>query len=288
MNIKSYIPWHTKIVAKMILSRLPFDYWVWSKLDLFKHGQMEKPKYAYDTFRHHFNKFEFSGKRKNFTVLELGPGDSLFSALIAYAHGATSSYLVDIGRFAKNDLKSYIRMIEYLKDQDSALDIPNRFDSVEGLLAFCHARYEINGLESIRNIPNETIDFIWSQAVLEHVRFGDFEKMMRELRRILKSDGVCSHVVDLKDHLSGALNNLRFNRKLWESDFMTRSGFYTNRLRYSEMLKIFSNSGFSVQVDNVQRYPLLPTPRSAMAEEFRNLPDEELLIAGFEITLRPN
>lgn len=96
-----------------------------------------------------------------------------------------------------------------------------------------------------------SIDFIWSQAVLEHIRKSEFLDTMLELHRILRPNGVCSHVVDLKDHLGGALNNLRFSEKLWESNFMASSGFYTNRIRYSEMLDIFHQAGFSVEVVNV-------------------------------------
>lgn len=132
------------------------------------------------------------------------------------------------------------------------------------------------------------MDFIWSQAVLEHIRKAEFLDTMLELRRIIRPDGVCSHVVDLKDHLGGRLNNLRFPENLWESNFMSSSGFYTNRIRYSEMVDIFAQAGFSVEVVSLKQWQNLPTPKAKMSEKFKNLLDEELCISGFSLLLRPN
>jgi predicted SAM-dependent methyltransferase len=140
----------------------------------------------------------------------------------------------------------------------------------------------------LRSLKSQSVDFIWSQAVLEHIRKAEFLDTMLELRRIIRADGVCSHVVDLKDHLGGGLNNLRFPENLWESNFMSSSGFYTNRIRYSEMVDIFTQAGFSVEIVKVSRWQGVPTPRSKIAENFRNLSDEELCISGFSVLLRPN
>ena len=41
---------------------------------------------------------------------------------------------------------------------------------------------------------------------------------------MIRPGGLCSHVVDLKDHLGGALNNLRFSQRVWESRTMAGSG----------------------------------------------------------------
>jgi hypothetical protein len=69
---------------------------------------------------------------------------------------------------------------------------------------------------------------------------------MTECRRVLSDTGVASHSVDLKDHLEGGLNNLRFSEKLWESDFFVNSGFYTNRIQFYEMLNHFKEPGSEI------------------------------------------
>jgi hypothetical protein len=159
--------------------------------------------------------------------------------------------------------------------------------SLDELLAGCAAQYMTSGLSSLRTIPDQWVDFVWSQAVLEHIKRAEFLDTMRELRRVIRNDGVCSHRVDLKDHLGDALNHLRFSERLWESDFMASSGFYTNRIRYSEMLRLFQQSGFDVKVVNVDRWDGLPTPRARLAAGFRQLPEDELCVSGFDVVLRP-
>jgi len=74
---------------------------------------------------------------------------------------------------------------------------------------------------------------------------------------------------------------------LWESEFMARSGFYTNRIRYREFLELFKRAGFDVEVKRVLRWDRLPTPRNKLNEAFRSLPDDELLVYGFDVVLRP-
>ena len=97
---------------------------------------------------------------------------------------------------------------------------------------------------------------------------------------------MASHVIDLKDHLGYALNNLRFKEKIWESTFMTSSGFYTNRIRYTEMIKLFKQAAFKVDITEVQKWDKLPTPRYKMAKPFQSLSSEELLISEFHVLLR--
>ncbi|MGH2507837.1 MAG: class I SAM-dependent methyltransferase, partial [Ktedonobacteraceae bacterium] len=123
--------------------------------------------------------------------------------------------------------------------------------------------------------------------VLEHIRVSDFPEIVKEIRRVLRPGGICSHRVDLKDHLGGALNNLRFPTRIWESNFMARSGFYTNRIRYSEIIQYFENAGFSVEVNNLEYFASLPTMRKHLAPEFCKFSDNELLISGFDVVLRP-
>jgi hypothetical protein len=55
------------------------------------------------------------------------------------------------------------------------------------------------------------------------------------------------------------------------------AGFYTNRLRYSQMLGIFKKAGFEIEVVHVGRWQKLPIPREKLAPEFWKLTDDDLL-----------
>jgi len=280
----SEIEWRAKIAAKLVLSRLPIPYRLWKQLGVFVQGRMDDAAYSSGVVRTHLNRAGFAEAR-GFTYLEIGPGDSVAGAMLAKASGAASGWLVDTDDRATRNMNVYRSLTPRLGD--TALLDESAFQSRETLLAACGARYLTGGLASLRAIPSASVDFIWSQAVLEHVRTRDFDRLLAEMRRILRPHGVSSHWVDLRDHLGGALNNLRFSERLWESDFMARSGFYTNRLRFSELLRRFGDAGFAVEVTAVDRWAALPTQRAALATPFRDLPEDELCVSGFNVLLCP-
>lgn len=286
MGIGRIVPWQAKLIGKLICSRIPSGYGFWRQIGLFRHGKMEEPAYACQVFKKHYDRAVFSRKDHGFIMLECGPGDSLFSALIANAFGASGTYMVDVGKFARTDMAPYRQMAEYLSGQKlPALDMAS-ISSIDQMLIACNSHYYTEGINSLRRIPDSSVDFIWSHAVLEHLRKSEFLNVMRELKRVLRPDGACSHRVDLQDHLGGALNNLRFSEGLWESNFMSKSGFYTNRIRCGDMLSLFEKAGFKIEMLSTQSWDKLPTPLSCLAEDLRGIPEKELLIFGFDVVLR--
>jgi len=287
ISLKSFVPWQAKIAAKLVLSRLPISYGFWRGLALFQHGYMERPAYAYGVFRRHFDRAKPVLEDSGFVAMEVGPGDSLFSAMIARGYGAAKTYLVDVGSFAADQLEPYRHMQRFLGDQGLQVPDISSCRTVQEVLSVCQGEYLTAGVTSLQTIPGQSVDFVWSQAVLEHIRRAEFLDFMQEIRRTLRKSGICSHRIDLMDHLGGALNNLRFSDRLWESNFMATSGFYTNRIRYNEMLDLFRHAGFRIEVVQVDRWDQLPTPRLKLAEPFRILPDEELCVSGFDVILRP-
>jgi hypothetical protein len=284
MSIKSYIPWWGKITAKLVLSRFPLSYNFWKKVRLFEFGGMERPEYAYEVFKQHFDRAKLS---PGFVSLELGPGDSLFSALISKTFGGSTSYLVDVGDYALKDVELYQAMANFLTQKGLAVPSISNLQSLEEILLCCSSQYLTSGLSSLRSIPSQSVDFIWSNVVLEHIRRTEFIDIMIELRRIIRNNGYCSHQIDLRDHLGEALNNLRFSEQIWESDLMAKSGFYTNRIQYSQMIEIFQKASFNVDVIEVKLWDKLPTPKSKLSKEFRTLSDEELCVCEFAVILKP-
>ncbi|MGK7887249.1 MAG: methyltransferase domain-containing protein [Crocosphaera sp.] len=282
MNIKKFLPWWLKICSKIVLSRLPFDYNIWQKISLFKHGYMEVPNYVYSVFKQHF---ENTHPPEGFISLELGPGDSLCSGIVSKALGGVESYLVDVSNFARNDIKIYQTMIDYLAEEKK--HSLTQISSMEELCDTYSIKYLTEGLQSLKTIPSKSIDMIWSQAVLEHLKKSEFLEIMIELRRIIKDDGICSHKIDLKDHLDTSLNNLRFSEKIWESNLFSQSGFYTNRIRYTAMINLFKKANFDVETVGLNKWNELPINRSSLDKEFQKLSDEELCISGFSVILKP-
>jgi SAM-dependent methyltransferase len=285
MVVKQHIPWQLKIALKLVLSRVPLNYHLWKKAGLFELGGMERPEYALNVFRRHFDAARFARKRGEFTALEIGPGDSLSSALIARTFGASRTYLVDVGAFASTDLASYRRMGSHLRGLGMQPPNLENCSGLDQVMAACSAEYLTEGRASLRKIPTASVDFIWSHAVLGHVRRDDFLPTLLELRRIQRPDGVGSHHTGFGDILGGKMNDLRFSDRIWESSFMANSGFYTNRLRYQEVLRLFRQAGFEPEIVNVTRWKTLPTPRRKMAQPFASLPEQELQVSGLDVVL---
>ena len=279
------VPWWAKIGLKIVLSRVPLDYSFWRRIGLFKHGEMERGPYALKTFKTHFERCWPKGAPPQFTCLEIGPGDTLFSALIARSAGAAAIFLVDTGSFAQQDLRPYKELARRLTAHGMACPQLETATNFAEVLSACHATYLTEGIQSLSSVPTASIDWIWSQAVLEHIRKTQFLPYMRELRRILKPAGKASHRIDLRDHLADSLNNLRFGERLWEKEWLASSGFYTNRLRFSELCNSFREAGFAVDVVSVDRWRELPTPRAKIAAPFSRMADDELLVSGFDVIL---
>jgi len=278
--------WAIKIVAKLILSRLRLPYRMWAKLGVFRHGHMETAQYVVSVFTNHIKNAFPNGLPLGATVLELGGGDSLASALVAKAYGAGRIYLVDVGEFARMDVEFYKEIAR--RFAELGLDVPDISNAatLREILRTCNAEYLTGGLESLRNIPSQSVDFVWSQAVLEHVRKAKFEATMVELSRILKLEGKASHVVDFKDHLANALNHLRFSETLWESDLFASSGFYTNRIQARTMLDMFRRCGFeNIRVLREWRWNRLPTPSRSIDPSFRRVPEVDLLTSCITVTM---
>ena len=68
---------------------------------------------------------------------------------------------------------------------------------------------------------------------------------------------------------------------------MAKSGFYTNRIRYGEMLDIFRSEGFIVDVERRYTWDSVPTPRVKMQPQFAVLDDKDLNVRDFCVLLKP-
>lgn len=294
-RIRKAVPWWLRIGAKIVLARLPLPYSCWKRLRLFEHGDMDQPNRALDTFLEHCRTAgvleegsvsRLKAQNNGFTVIELGPGDSLSTAVIAKSLGASRTWLVDVAPFATMDMNTYAALFRYLQRKGLAEPLTIVPQKVADMLEMCHGDYLTDGVRSLLHLPSASVDYCFSNAVLEHIPKGDFVMLASELFRVLEPDGVSVHRVDLKDHLGGGLNNLRFSEATWEGSLFRSSGFYTNRIRFGEMVEVFERAGFESRLPRVVRWERLPTPKAKMDASFRSLPDGDLMVSGFDIVLK--
>jgi SAM-dependent methyltransferase len=287
MGLISQLPWWVKIGAKLGLARLPVSYGFWKRFGIFRHGEMMVPERAIAAFQSHFEDAkQRGGVSSGFESLELGPGDSVLSGFIARAYGAKRAWLVDAGSFAETELESCCKTIELLASQGRPLP-PIVASALPEAMREANVVYLTEGTGSLRTIPDGSIQFFWSQVVLEHIHRAEFPALMRELRRVVAPDAIGVHSIDFRDHLGGGLNNLRFPDKIWEAPGFRDSGFYTNRIRPREMIDLMEGARFSVEVISERRWPQLPLARDKMASQFRRFADEDFMVCDMRVVMRP-
>ena len=193
---------------------------------------------------------------------------------------------MDAEAYASTDIAVYRGMESHLRDLGLHPPDLSHCKCMDDVAKSCLAEYMTEGLASLRKIPSASVDFVWSNAALPYVRRNEFVAVVQELRRIQRSDGVASHRIPIKDIIGGNLNDLRFSSRIWESWVIANSGFYTNRLRYLELLQLFRAAGFEPDVVRKKRWQTLPTPRQKMAKEFAVLSEEDLQVCEFDVLLR--
>jgi SAM-dependent methyltransferase len=285
--IRAATPWWAKAALKLAVAHVPPAGRALRAAARARHGEMEDPRWAYDTFRRHFDRADFPNKAGGFRVLELGPGDSLFTAVIARALGAAATWLVDVGPFASTDPCAYRRMADLLRAEGLEPPDLSAARSLDDVLAACGARYAIGGLTSLRCLPGSSCDFVFSNAVLQSVPRDELPRVLCELRRVLRTGAACVHSVDLRDMMGLSLHHLRFSQRAWESRPVRRSGFYSNRFRLGELIDLCRRCRLRAEVDELNAWPALPLPRSALAPPYRDMPEDELRVATVRLILHP-
>jgi len=287
MGLMSQLPWWVKMGAKLGLARLPVPYGFWKRIGIFRHGEMMVPERAISAFESHFDCAKQHGDLPSgFQSLELGPGDSVLSGFVARAFGAKKAWLVDAGPFAETGIEGCRELLDLLAARGRPLPGISA-TTLPAAMAQAGVVYLTDGARSMAAIPDASVDFAWSQVVLEHIHREDFPALMRELRRVVTPGSIGVHSIDFRDHLGGGLNNLRFADDLWETDGFRNSGFYTNRIRPREMIGLMEAAGFAVDVIDQQRWPALPLPREKMAPQFREFTDEDFMVCEMRIVMRP-
>jgi SAM-dependent methyltransferase len=286
-SLKRSVPWYIKIPLKCAIARLPFGDRFWQRLNVFRAGGMDDPANALTTLEF-FLRLAGLPSLAGRTILELGPGNSLLTALFAASLGSEGTWLVDVKRLAETDVSLFAKAIAVLEEKRMPVPNLDGCRSTPEIMKKLRATYETGGIESLSKIADASVDFIFSAAVLQHVRLDEFPELLRQTRRILKPEGVAAHTIDFRDHLQRALNNLRFSERVWESSFMANSGFYTNRIPWPQMKQMFEDCGFLVEVKHMEFWPHgLPTQHHKMAMPFKEMPIEDLLVSACQVVLRP-
>jgi hypothetical protein len=286
--------WKFKLALKLCSGKLPALKRAFKRLGYFRHGKMASGEYAAGVFARHFEEYlrprdETAARpepvKKGGTCLEIGPGESLLTVMLARAAGFERVILVDDGRQIDEDVEVYREFSRRLRAEGHDVPAIGPGWGIADILKAYGGEYLTGGLGSLASLPDGSVDFSFSHAVFEHLPREQVPEWLRELRRVSGASARSSHLVDLRDHLGGSIQHLRFTDSFWESAAVRRSGVYTNRLRYSQWMQSFQEAGWRARLVERQAYPVLPLDRDRLAPAFHSMDDSDLIIHGFQVTL---
>ncbi len=226
---------------------------------------------------------------ENKTLLEVGAGQYLLNAFLEYQMGSEKVFLIDIddlahsNRLAKDYVSPYIDLMDE-KRKKRNLPVINTNETIISQLKKINAEYMTEGSDSYKKIEDKSIDIIYSNTVLQHIRRNIFDYTISEMARVLKPGGIMYHSVDLKDMLGGKKRHLEVSTEVWENDNHYAMACYTNRLQCNEMCNIFEKNGFIIRELERDFFHHKPVEK-LLCDQYKYIEDEELYTERFRIII---
>jgi hypothetical protein len=276
-----------------------------------KTGGSIQSRYCYTVWMRHLANWSLFKDGIPEVVAELGPGDSLGTGLAALLSGCKHLYALDVVKYWNNDrnIKMFDELIElfkkkaYLPDNTEYPQVIPSLDNYnfpshilpDKLLKETLAEDRLNAirneLATIDN-PNNTyikykipwndsnvintnsVDFLYSQAVLEHVE--DLETTYSAMQKWIKPSGLISHSIDFRSHgLTKSWNgHWTFNNFEWR---IVKAGkiFLLNRQPLSKHVELTLKNGFKILKKSVVKMENKLKP-NRFSNEFKKMSEEDV------------
>lgn len=288
-----------------------------------KTGGTINSRYCYSVWLRHLTKLNNAGSKIPETIAELGPGDSIGIGLAALLSGCSRYYALDVIKYwdVQRNLQIFEELVSLYKNRTPIpddIEFPRVSPKIEDYnfpseiitekqLSYALdeerldiIRQEICNIERTTNkfifyhipwydakvIENNSVDFIFSQAVLEHVE--DLENTYSAMCRWLKPLGLMSHSIDFKSHeITKSWNgHWTFTDLEWN---IVKGGriFLINRQPFSKHIDFHEKYGFKI-LDKDLVKSINQLKQNQIAKRFRNLNEMELTTSGMYVLSKMN
>jgi len=287
-------------------------------------GGTSSARYCYSVWLRHLILAQGSGRLPAGVprvVAELGPGDSIGIGVAALLSGAEKYFALDLVRYTdlhrtREMFEELVRLFEKrhpvpgggefpaLKPVLESDEFPRHIldDATLGT-ALDPARVARirDAIEHAADSPTMivyqapwsdravicqgSVDFIFSQAVLEHV--DDLDGVYATMRRWLAPTGLMSHQIDFQCHRKADTWNghWTYSDLAWKV-VVGRRAFLLNRAPHSRHLAMLAKNGFEVVIDRPVRSASV-LKRRQLAARFRELTDDDLTTSGTYLVAAP-
>jgi len=196
-------------------------------------------------------------------------------------------YLRSLAEAAGGDAAVLERRLREFKDRDTGAA------SVEEWLGLSGVHYHAPGDASRSDLPDGSLDFYFSVAVLEHMPVAAIKAMLCEAHRTLRRGGLTYHVIGMFDHYTivdpsiTRVNFLKFSDFTWRLIGQNKISFH-NRLRESEFISFFEEAGFEIvdRRSEVCESSLKELETMRLSAKYRNFDKRDLATYGGILTAR--
>jgi SAM-dependent methyltransferase len=209
------------------------------------------------------------------TLLEMGTGWYPTFPLCLYLAGAKRVHTIDLNRYLRHDmtvmlaerLAKHIPVIAAASGR-SETEIGARQVAVLAALrdgvSIGEATggaidYRAPGNATRTELPDDSVDVMFSNSVLEHVPPPVIEACFREAMRILRPGAIAFHSVNCGDHYAyfdrsiHQLHYLQYSEEAWAK--WNNAFLYQNRLRAVDLTTMATRAGFAIEVDTSHAKP---------------------------------
>jgi SAM-dependent methyltransferase len=292
--------WKNKAHILAVLSRVPFGRQIYHKMQrsvrtnqLDAKLEIRKASEIIQLMK------EAKRTPRNANILEIGTGWRPFVPMMLSLLNAKSILTIDVNPWLDEEyafetfecIGSHLELIA----KECGVDInsiEHRYQemvpdkkTLTSLLDSCRIDYLCPGDARKTDIPDETIDFVVSSNVLEHIPAEILSEILVESKRILKQNGFAVHRFNPQDHYSESDNSitganfLQFSEKEWK--WYGGTGLaYHNRLRCRDYENLFEQNGFKFEVNRVRMdqkaLNAIHANELSIHDDYKNYSPEEL------------
>lgn len=199
------------------------------------------------------------------SILEVGTGRSLNTAITLWLCGAGHIITVDSNKYLKEELVleqlNYVcnnqKLVKQILEQVAEKSVlENRLLKLSSVNKKLDSVCKLMNIEyrapadasALNDIISNSIDLHLSLSVLEHIPSEVLNAIMIEAKRIVKNNGLAAHIIDTSDHFAymdkniSDINYLQLSQREWNF-WGGKRLMYQNRMRSIEFEKLFQEIG---------------------------------------------
>ncbi len=260
--------WQTKAFILRQLSQIPLGKRLYLLMQKLAGSNRAQPERDFARIVELLEMIQESGQTAQGKVFfEVGSGWHPYAPLGCYLAGAEKIITVDVNpwmslasaRECIDASKEHIQQFAKKMELDEAA-VSERYQKInlaatnlDQLLASMRTEYHSPGDASATGLESDSVDFIISSNVLEHIPATILKAITEESFRILKPGGLYVHRFNPGDHYANddgsvtTANFLQFSSNTWKK--YGEGLAYHNRMRCSEFSDIFREVGFSSLIE---------------------------------------